>query len=133
MPKFFHPSLREKRSNIVSQKGFSALSLFLMGLGILMIMSFTGFFIHPKSPVTETTVYNASGSRQLDGKGLHMVDVDFVTAAPTPTSAPQPTSAPLPTATPTPTSSITPTPSPTPLPAPTSAPTDPPSPTPVNN
>jgi len=118
------------------QKGFSALSLFFMGLILLILMNFTGFFTHPKSPITDSTVYTASGSGQLDGKGLHMVDVYFETATlmpPPPTSTLQPTPLPQPIATPTPTSSITPTRKPTSPPVPSSIPTDPPSPTPVEN
>ncbi len=88
-------------------KGFSALSLFFMGLILLVIMNFTGFFKHPKSPITDTNVYNASGSKQIDSTGLHMVDIDFESPTPTPTSIPVPT---LPgvTRTPTPTSNYCP-------------------------
>lgn len=67
------------------QKGFSALSLFFMGLVLLVIMNFTGFFKHPKSPISDTNTYTSSGSKQIDGKGLHMTDLDFDSPTPTPT------------------------------------------------
>jgi hypothetical protein len=69
------------------QKGFSALSLFFMGLGLIILMSATGFFTHPKSPVTDTTEYTATGSKNIDNvKGLHMVDLDFSTPTQMPES-----------------------------------------------
>lgn len=84
------------------QKGFSALSLFFMGLVLLVIMNFTGFFKHPKSTVTDTNVYTATDAKKLDYKeGLHMVDLDFqsptappttVTPTGTTTETPVPTS-----------------------------------------
>ncbi len=69
-----------------SQKGFSALSLFFMGLVLLILMNFTGFFKHPKSPITDTNIYTSSGSKQIDGKGLHMTNLDFESPTPTPTT-----------------------------------------------
>lgn len=69
-----------------SQKGFSALSLFFMGLVLLILMNFTGFFAHPKSPITDTNIYTSSGSKQIDGKGLHMTNLDFESPTPTPTT-----------------------------------------------
>ena len=78
-----------------SQKGFSALSLFFMGLILLILMNFTGFFTHPKSPITDKNVYTATDAKKLDVKeGLHMVDLDFKPpAAPTISGTPTPTSA----------------------------------------
>ena len=78
-----------------SQRGFSALSLFFMGLVLLVLMNFTGFFTHPKSPITDKNVYTATDAKKLDVKeGLHMVDLDFKPpAAPTISGTPTPTSA----------------------------------------
>ena len=78
------PLLKSFTTN--SQKGFAALPLFLMGLVLIILMNFNGFFTHPKSLITDKTAYKASGSRQIDKKGLHMVDVEF--ESPTPTVVP---------------------------------------------
>ena len=97
-------------------------------------MSFTGFFVHPISPVADQNVYHASGSREVTGTSLHMVDVIFDTPAPSPTqpipTQAIPTQGIIPTAAPTtvtPTSTPTPTlsgpPTATPTPAPTALPT----------
>lgn len=70
-----------------SQKGFSAVGLFFMGLVVIVVMSATGFFTPSKSEVTDKNTYQATGSKQVDKKSnLQFVDVDFST--PTPTQSP---------------------------------------------
>lgn len=108
------------------QLGFSALPMFLAGLALLGLMSFTGFFNYPKSPVDDTNQYAPSNDPHSDTTSLQLIDLKFdqPTLPPTeptatPTQGPTPTTGP--TATPGPTS--TPTPTPTSGPTPTSAPT----------
>jgi hypothetical protein len=100
-----------------SQKGFSALGLFFMGLGLLILMSATGFFTHPKSPVTDQDTYEVSNHPTSDADGLQIINLEFrksslvaapsVTTAPiTITETPQPTITTTPTITPTPTTIV---------------------------
>lgn len=81
-----------------SQAGFSAIGLFLLGLAMLAVMSYAGLFNVPKSDVTDTASYHASGSKAVDGGGLKMSTVTFDTPTPTPTTIPptaNPTTVPI--------------------------------------
>lgn len=75
-----------KLSILKDNKGFSALGLFLLGLALLTLMGASGFFVFPKSTVSDKNSYTATGSRKVENnKGLIMTDLDFTTPTPQPT------------------------------------------------
>lgn len=84
-----------------SQKGFSALGLFLLGLTLLIIMSATGIFTPPKSEIEDKKTYQAVGSKNVNGHGILMTDLNFATPTLQPTTPQSPII--VPTAPPTPT------------------------------
>lgn len=69
------------------QEGFSAIGIFIMGLALLIIMSSLGFFVPPKSPTNDNTIYTATGANKINNdKGLHMIDLSFTTPTSPPTT-----------------------------------------------
>lgn len=75
-----------------SQKGFSALPIFLVGLVVLIILSSSGFFNYEKSIVTDTTRYKAVEKDTLSKKGsLHLKTLEFEAHTVPTTTVPSPT------------------------------------------
>ena len=81
-------------NNMKYQNGFSAASLFFMGLAIILVMNMTGFFDHYKSEITDQTQYTPLDAEKFNSGGLHMEDMKFATPTPTVTPIP-PTTVPI--------------------------------------
>ena len=77
-----------------SQRGFSALGIFIAGLAVIVLMGSTGFFQGPKSSTGEENVsYTVADQQSSNTKGLQMTKVNFSTPTPVP-----PTPTPVPSA-----------------------------------
>ncbi len=83
-----------KFSSRNSQRGFSAVGLFIAGLAVIVLMGSTGFFTGPKSLTGEENVsYTVADQQSSNAKGLQMTKVNFSTPTPVP-----PTPTPVPSA-----------------------------------
>lgn len=79
-----------KFSSRDSQRGFSALGIFIAGLAVIVLMGSTGFFQGPKSSTGEENVsYTVADQQSSNTKGLQMTKVNFSTPTPSPTPIPQ--------------------------------------------
>lgn len=77
------------------EAGFSAVSLFFLILAAMIVASFSGTFKPMLSETTDKSAYSPTGSKDANGSGLLITDLNFTTPSPanssTPTLTPGPT------------------------------------------